>query len=74
MYSLYFDKKSGGLKIQRGYSGFSGYNFPDTPYRYNDCYYLCKTRKPLAELAKEMRDEWIDELKSRITALESLKI
>ena len=74
MYSLYYNKKEGIIKISKTHAALKRVEHKEEVTRYNDYYYLCLKRKPLIEFARQMRDEWIKEYESKIDDLKSLKI
>ena len=74
MYSLYHDKEKGIIKVSKTPKAMQDIEHKEEITRYNHCYYLCLYRKPLVELARQMRNEWIKELESQIDNLRNLKI
>lgn len=82
-YSLYHSKKEVSIKIKRhnkpqyklsyDKKELDAYNNGEVAY-YNDCYYICKDRKKLKDLAIKLKNDWITEKKSELDKLESIKI
>lgn len=74
MYSLYYDKEKGIIKVKKTSKILQNVEHKEEVTYYNSCYYLCLYRKPLVELARQMRDEWVEEYEGKINDLKSLKI
>ena len=72
MYSLYHDKEKGIIKVSKTPRALQDIKHKEEITFYNRCYYLCLHRKPLVELARQMRDEWIKELEGQIDNLRNL--
>lgn len=83
MYQLYFSKEDiygrnniYKIEIKPLQAGFKKTftELPDAPYKYNDCYYLCAKRKPLVNIATEMKQQWIKELEGKMELIKSIEI
>lgn len=74
MYCLYHNKKDGIIKVRKTHTALQGVEHTEDIHCYNSSYYLCLYRKPLVELAVQMREEWIKEYEEKINDLKSLKI
>ena len=73
MYTLYHDKSKKEIKVSKAKKVFQNLNYTDDVTRYNNCYYICKTKKPLVEKAEEMKRNWIDELEEQLNKLNEIK-
>lgn len=78
MYKLYHNKNGMELEIskvkanQRWFLELSCND--DEIVRYNDCYYVSKSRKPLNELAKKIKTEWIKEAEGLLEKYRNMEI
>ena len=76
MYALYFNREEGVLKIKKNPKAFVEYKDKviKEPYKYNNNYYFCSTRKPLKELAEAMKLSWIGDAYAEVHRLEKIEI
>ena len=74
MYSLYYNKEQGIIKVSKSIKALQNEKYTEEVTYFNPYYYLCLYRKPLVELAKKIREEWIKEYESKINDLKNLKI
>lgn len=74
MYTLYHNKKQGIIKISKTTKALQNVEHKEEVTIWNDCCCLCLYRKPLLELGRQMRDEWIKEYEDKINDLKNLKI
>lgn len=78
MYKLYHNKNGRELevsKVKENQKWFLGLSCNDNEIvRYNDCYYVSKSRKALNELAKQIRAEWIKEAEEVLEKYRKMEI
>lgn len=76
MYNLYFDKKEVELKIKKvtGMGSRLQEEYPVEPKQYNDCYWICLERKPLKELAQQIKSEWLHETETLLEKIKTLNV
>lgn len=82
IYQLYHDKKHGILKVTPMHSVFYNCyidkmldkNNPDFVAYYNEQYFFSFSRKVLVQKAREMKEEWIKEVKVKLEMYKSIKI
>jgi hypothetical protein len=83
MYQLYIDKKECKLKVEKLRKQFQDYGpliafeqvgKEDEIYDYNDCYKMCKNRKVLVQLAREIKASWLAEAMMVVQKIEAIKI
>lgn len=80
MYQLYVNKKEYGnkyeLKVKPLQAAFKKRDFviTDEIMRHNNNYYFCKNRKSLIEKAKQIKQEWINEVEQELGKLKDIKI
>lgn len=74
MYTLYFDKSKGVLKIEKAKKIFLTLDFTDEVKQYNNYYFYCLKRKPLTEKAIGIKEDWIAEAKAVLEKYESIEI
>jgi len=78
-YALYVNKESFKIeiklkKINGKRYGMEMYVDGDIVVRYNSCYYVCGSRKPLKEFALELKNIWIKEAEQNLVLMHSIKI
>lgn len=82
IYQLYHDKEHAVLKVAPLQSIFYNtsldkmldINTPNVIVRYNEFYFFSFSRKSLVELARKMKDEWVQELEMKLATYNSIKI
>ena len=83
MYQLYISKKECELKIEKLRKTFQDYgpliafthiSKEDDIYCYNENYRMCKNRKVLVQLAREIKALWLAEAMMEVQKIESIKI
>ena len=74
MYSLYHNKEDNEIEVKKAHKALQNVKYKEEITRYNSYYYLCLHRKPLIELANQMREAWIKEYEDKINDLKNLKI
>lgn len=83
MYQLYIDKKEYKLRVEKLKKHFLYYGpliafeqvgKEDEIYDYNDCYKMCKNRKILVKLAREIKAFWLAEAMETVQKIEAIKI
>ena len=83
MYQLYIDKNNYKLKVDKLKKQFQYYGpliafghtcKEDDIYDYNDCYKMCKNRKVLVQLARDIKDYWLSEAMDVVQKIEKIKI
>lgn len=73
MYTLYHNKRDRIIEVKRVTKAMQNFTYTDEITRHNDCYYLCKKRKPLVEKAKEIKQSWVDELEQEIAKVSAIQ-
>lgn len=74
MYTLYINKDEKVLKVEKAKKPFCNLNYTDIPTFYNSNYYICENRKPLVELARELKNEWISNLETDLETVRCIKV
>ncbi len=83
MYQLYIDKKKCKLKVDKLQKSFQDHGSliafahtskEDDIYDYNDNYKMCKNRKVLVQLAREIKALWLAEAMMVVQEIEEIKI
>ena len=83
MYQLYINKKECRLKVEKLRKTFQNYgpliafthiSKEDDIYCYNDNYRMCKNRKVLVQLAREIKALWLAEAIMVVQKIEEIKI
>jgi hypothetical protein len=83
MYQLYIDKKEYKLKVEKLRKSFQSYgpliafahtSKEDDIYDYNENYKMCKDRKVLVQLAREIKNLWLAEAMTVVQQIEGIKI
>jgi hypothetical protein len=74
MYILYFNKSERKIKVSKAHKSLLNLNYTEKVTQYNDCYFYCSERKPLKEKAKEIKQNWIDELEEGLLLTKEIKI
>lgn len=84
MYQIYIDKYTHQIKVSKLSASFKGAcarvtrevaeEYPGTIVPYNDFYSFCTERKPLVELARETKQQWIDTLLAEFDAVQAIKV
>lgn len=75
MYNLYHNKEQCVIELRKVRSKERQLqaHYTHEPSRFNDCYYICVNRKPLKELAQQLKEGWIIEAKDRLEKTENIK-
>lgn len=78
MYKLYYDKNGMEIEVSK-VKNFQKWFLKiscngDEIVKYNDCYYVSKSRKALNELAKEIKAEWIKEIEQLLERYRNMEI
>ena len=83
MYQLYIDKKECKLKVEKLRKSFQDYGpliafahicKEDDIYCYNENYKMCKNRKVLVQLARDIKVLWLAEAMMEVQKIEEIKI
>ena len=83
MYQLYIDKKTFKLRVEKLNKTFQDYGpliafshtcQEDDIYDYNAQYKMCKNRKVLVQLAREIKAYWLSEAMDVVHKIERIKI
>lgn len=83
MYQLYIDKKECKLKVEKLRKSFQDYGpliafahicKEDDIYCYNENYKMCKNRKILVQLARDIKALWLAEAMMVVQKIEEIKI
>lgn len=83
MYQLYIDKKECKLKVEKLRKSFQDYGpliafahicKEDDIYCYNENYKMCKNRKVLVQLARDIKALWLAEAMMVVQKIEEIKI
>ena len=83
MYQLYINKKECKLKVEKLQKSFQDYgpllafvhiSAEDDIYDYNDNYKMCKNRRVLVQLAREIKALWLAEAMMVVQNIEEIKI
>ena len=83
MYQLYINKKEYKLEVKKLQKQFQHYgpliafthtSKEDDIYCYNDNYRMCKNRKVLVQLAREIKTLWLTEAMMAVQKIEEIKI
>lgn len=83
MYQLYIDKKECKLRVEKLQKQFQYYGpliafeqmgKEDEIYTYNEYYKMCKNRKVLVQLAREIKALWLAEVMRVMQKIEEIKI
>lgn len=83
MYQLYIDKQECKLKVEKLRKHFQDYgpliafahtSKEDDIFDYNDNYKMCKNRKVLVQLAREIKALWLAEAMMEVQKIEEIKI
>lgn len=82
IYQLYHDKEKGILKVSPMHRMFYDTNIDHqlAPFHedyilyYNSFYYFSRSRKALVKLAREMKEEWIQQLEMKLEIYKNIKI
>lgn len=83
MYQLYIDKKEYKLRVEKLRKPFQDYGpliafahtgKEDDIYDYNENYKMCKNRKVLVQLAREIKAFWLAEAMEVVQKIGEIKI
>ena len=78
MYSLLIEKKRYNIELKKAGKNYSDDSYikkvGDDIYQVNDIFFLCKTKKPLLEKARKIKEDWIIELKEICNKVENMKL
>lgn len=83
MHQLYIDKKEYKLRVEKLRKSFQDYgpliafahtSKEDDIYDYNENYKMCKNRKVLVQLAREIKAFWLAEAMEVVQKIEAIKI
>ena len=82
IYQLYHDKEHAILKVSPMQRVFYDTNIDqqlamfqeDYILHYNHCHYFSRSRKALVELARKMKEEWVQQLEIKLEIYKSIKI
>jgi hypothetical protein len=83
MYQLYISKKECKLKVEKLQKHFQYYgpliaftqkSNEDDIYCYNENYRMCKNRKVLVQLAREIKALWLAEAMMVVQKIEEIKV
>lgn len=83
MYQLYINKQECELKVKKLNKTFQYYGpliafeqtcNEDDIYTYNNHYRMCKSRKVLVQLAREIKALWLAEAMSVVQKIDGIKI
>lgn len=83
MYQLYIDKKECKLRVEKlrksfqddgPLIAFAHISKEDDIYDYNDNYKMCKSRKVLVQLARDIKALWLAEAMMEVQKIEGIKI
>ena len=83
MYSLLIEKDRYKIELKKASKNYSNDRYihdwnikevGDDIYRVNENFFLCKTRKPLLEKARKLKEDWIIELKEICNRVENMKL
>ena len=74
MYTLYHSKKMREIKVSKASKSLQNLSYKEEITYYNDCYFICLTRKPLVEKAKEIKQRWIDALETELEEIKQIKL
>lgn len=82
IYQLYHDKEKGILKVSpMTKTFFNTYvdkdlidQLQDYILYFNSCYFFSLSRKALVHKAREMKEEWIQELETKLEMYKNIKI
>lgn len=82
-YALYYKKEDYEIKImliKEGHKMFEAFDRvlknrdDECICQYNSNYMTCKTRKPIKEMARILKNKWVNECKRNLEKYESIKI
>lgn len=74
MYTLYVNKMDNKIVVSKASKAMQNAgSYTNEVRQYNLNYLICLDKKPLVEKAKEIKDEWIAEFKSKLEELEGIK-
>lgn len=73
MYTLFFNKSQKTIKINKANKNMQNQKYTDEVTQFNDCYYLCTTRKPLVLKANELWSEWLKEAEQAVDDIRRMK-
>lgn len=74
MYTLYHNKNMREIKVSKASKPLHNLRYKEEVTYYNDCYFICLTRKPLVEKAKEIKQKWIDTLETELDQIKQIKL
>jgi hypothetical protein len=83
MYQLYIDKQNLKLKVDKMKKSFQYYGpliafeqvgEEDEIYTYNENYKMCKNRKVLVRLARDIKALWLVEAMDTVRKIEEIKV
>lgn len=81
MYQIYIDKEKSIIKVEKLNLCFqNSYMLEKIEeangelLRYNHYYHFCTNRKKLVEYGRQIKQQWINECKQQLEALEKIKI
>ena len=83
MYQLYINENTCEIKLSKMSKHFERDHAiirlrlmgdDDEILHYNENCQICKTRKPLLQLARDTKANWLTQAKARIDAIEKIKI
>lgn len=74
MYTLYISQDEQIIKVAKAHKSLQSLAYTEDVVRYNDCYFLCKERKPLVAQARIIQQQWIAELEEALRTVQAIKI
>ena len=74
MYTLYHNKKEKIIKVSKCGKALQNCNYTDEVTRYNDCYFLCKKRKPLIDFANSLKEKWLIDAEKEVEEIRNITI
>lgn len=76
MFNLYVSKEEGKLEIKPLRKVFAHLinDITDEVKQYNHAYYFCAKRKPLLDLAQQLKQEWIEEIETELRRINNIQI
>ena len=81
MYQIYIDKAKSIIKVEQLNKCFQNSSIFEKIeeangelFRYNHYYHFCTNRKKLVEHGRQIKQQWINECKQQLEALENIKI
>jgi len=74
MYTLYHNRKEKIIEVKKAKKAIRDIEYTDEVTFYNSCYFICLKRKPLMDKTKEIKQNWISELKKEIESIEAIRL